>query len=258
MQNKRPHPALSFMNAQKRSVKLRGEYVPVWMAPDIDKLLNDFIETNETEGEKLGQQRCPFGAVLWPSARALWEWLNESQERWEKVARQKDDSAVHAIELGSGVGFFAALLAAQTRWSMVATDYEPAYEDYLHANCKLQGAKPIPFLTLDWCEPTPAHMQNKFDLVIACDVFYDDSHLESVPRIAKDLLKPEGTLLLADPERFRFQTALEKLRAHFESVQIFTTSVENSPEDALKSGVVNPSKPRTSVQIVHCQKPLTP
>jgi predicted nicotinamide N-methyase len=257
MQNKRPHPALHISKAQKRSVSIGGTELPVWMAPDIDALLNDFITSSQTEGEDLGEQRCPFGAVLWPSARALWQWLQEDANRWTLVARSPDDATVNAIELGSGVGFFAALMSARTRWSITASDYEPAYEDYLDANCKLHTARKVPFLTLDWCEPTPRNLRNSFDLVLACDVFYDDSHLDNLPRIASELLKPNGTLLLADPERFRFRSAVEKLHQYFQKVEIHPTRIDNSTDDSEKSGVVNPNIKQTDVQIVHCQNPLT-
>ncbi|MFZ9519583.1 MAG: class I SAM-dependent methyltransferase [Silvanigrellaceae bacterium] len=257
MQSKRPHPALSFAGAQKRMVKLAGLNVPVWMAPDIDKLLESFIEANDADTELNQERRCPFGAVLWPSARALWEWLMAAEDRWQSVAKDKSDATVTALELGSGVGFFSALLASQTQWNLTASDYEPAYEDYLHANCELQGVGKVPFRTLDWCEPTPADLRHKFDLIIACDVFYDDSHLDSVPRIARELLKPEGILLIADPERFRYTTALEKLKGTFDNLQIHTTTIENSPEEASQSGVVNPNIRKTTIQIVRCQNTLT-
>jgi 23S rRNA U2552 (ribose-2'-O)-methylase RlmE/FtsJ len=88
-------------------------------------------------------------------------------------------------------------------------------------------------------------------------VLYDDSHLDSLPRIAIELLKPSGSLLIADPERFRFQTALEKLHKHFGALTIFETSVENSREESLRSGVANLTQRQTRVQLVHCQKPLS-
>lgn len=256
MQEKRPHPALNIANAQKRSVRLQGRDVPVWMAPDIDKLLNDFINVSEREANSLGDQRCPFGAVLWPSARALWEWLHDDENRWSLVARAREDSGIRAIELGSGVGFLAALLARETRWKLTASDYEPAYEDYLRANCELNQAEKPPFLTLDWCEPTPKDLRSSFDLVIACDVFYDDSHLDSVPRIAAELLKEDGALLLADPERFRFRTAVEKIGKRFGQLQMFSQTIENALDEASMSGVVNVNTRQTTVQILHCQNPL--
>jgi|1048.fasta_scaffold66195_2 predicted nicotinamide N-methyase len=257
MQTKRPHPALSFAVAQKRMVKLAGIGVPVWMAPDIDTLLESFIDANDADAELSQERRCPFGAVLWPSARALWEWLMAAEDRWQTVAKDINDKDVKAIELGSGVGFFSALLAKQTQWKLTATDYEPAYEEYLNANCELQGAGKVPFRTLDWCEATPLDLQHQFDLVIACDVFYDDSHLDSVPRIARELLKPDGILLIADPERFRYTTALEKLKNNFGDLQIHTTTIENSPDEASQSGVVNPEIRKTTIQIIRCQNTLT-
>jgi 2-polyprenyl-3-methyl-5-hydroxy-6-metoxy-1,4-benzoquinol methylase len=251
------HPALTFEKAKLRTVRVGRDNFQVWMAPDIDSLLTHFIEVGE-QNDEWNQQRCPFGAVLWPSARALWQWLNEDKSRFEIVAKSPSDNSVRVLELGSGVGFLAALLSAKTKWSVTASDYEPAYATYLAANCELQGAEKIPFETLDWCEAAPVHLRNSFDIVVACDVLYDDSHLDSLPRIATELLKPNGALLLADPERFRFQTAVSKIAQRFAQIQTYQTIVENSEEDATQSGVVNPNNRQSKVQILHCQNPLTP
>ncbi|NBO37265.1 methyltransferase domain-containing protein [bacterium] len=256
METKKSHPALAFARARLRTVRVRDEDLQVWMAPDIDSLLTDFIEANQ-QNQDLASQRCPFGAVLWPSARALWEWLCEEPARFEQVAGRIDDSTFRVIELGCGVGFLSALLAARTQWSITASDYEPAYAEYLSANCKLYGSRMVDFQTLDWCEKAPQNILGRFDLVIACDVLYDDSHLESLPRIARELLKPEGALLLADPQRFRFETALEKIRTHFAKMNDYKIIVKNSDDDSLKSGVINPQTQSTRVEILHCQNPFT-
>lgn len=258
MTPKTPHPALHFSKARKKAVKVLGEDMPLWMAPNMDDLLNDFIEVSHSESGDLSEKnRCPFGAVLWPSARALWEWLCASEKNWDLAARPKDDAQVSSLELGAGVGFLSALLGANTQWSLTASDFEPAYKDYLEANCALLGSPQIPFVTLDWCENAPQDLESRFDLVIGCDVLYDDSHLKNIPRIAAQLLKPHGTLLLADPERFRFQTALSLLQNSFENVRIFSTVIDLSHEDVNSFGIANRNTQRTNVHIVHCQNPLT-
>lgn len=252
---KKSHPALAFEKAKLNRVRVAGCDFEIWMAPNIDALLEDFIAAGEKD-EQLNQQRCPFGAVLWPSARGLWEWLQADPSRFAQIAAEPQREDFRVLELGSGVGFLAALMAANTRWTVMASDYEPAYADFLRANCAQLGAtENVPFATLDWCEPAPPHLQHSFDLIVACDVFYDDSHLDSVPRIAAELIKPGGSLLVADPERFRFHTALEKLKKHFETMTIHETSVENSREESLRSGVANLTQAQTRVQLVHCQNP---
>ena len=109
--------------------------------------------------------------------------LTKTSQGLKSLQNHPSDNSVRVLELGSGVGFLAALLAAKTKWSVTASDYEPAYATYLAANCELHGAEKIPFETLDWCEAAPAHLRNSFDIVVACDVLYDDSHLESLPRM---------------------------------------------------------------------------
>ena len=253
---KKSHPALSFNKAELRNVRVGGESLQIWMAPDIDTLLNDFIKVGHEDAD-WNQKRCPFGAVLWPSARALWEWFNEAPARFKSIANKNDGDQLQVIELGSGIGFLSALLASRTQWLITASDYEPAYRDYLEANAKLMGAIKAPsFTVIDWCEPAPEHLRNKFDLVIACDVLYDDSHLDSLPRIACELLSRDGTLLLADPERFRFETAFEKISKRFEKTNRYEKIIANSDDEAQQSGVINPGLKQTKIQIIHCQKPF--
>jgi predicted nicotinamide N-methyase len=252
---KKSHPALSFAKAHKRCVSVGGDTFEVWMAPDMDALLEDFIHFSQQDAQ-FHDKRCPFGAVLWPSARALWEWLCAQPKRFEELAAPIHLADFRVIELGAGVGFLSALLSKKTKWTLLTTDYEPAYGAYLEANCKLLGAKAPPFQTLDWCETAPEPLAGQFDLVIACDVLYDDTHIENLPRIAAQLLKPHGALILADPERYRFETALQTLGKHFQIVTKHPTRVQNSTDDSFQSGVVNADQKQTRVQIVHCQKPL--
>lgn len=251
---KKTHPALAFEKAILRKVQVGSRFLDVWMAPSIDTLLEDFIAVGR-DAREWHEQRCPFGAVLWPSARALWQWLNEGESRFESIVAKPSDHDCKMIELGCGVGFLSALMAAKTAWKITATDYEPAYEKYVAENTRLHSQNQVQFETLDWCEALPSHLKEQFDLVVACDVFYDDSHLHSLPAIAAKLLKPTGSLLLADPERFRFTTALESLSKHFEQMTINQLLVNNSPDEAEFSGVVNPGQKLTRVHIIHCQIP---
>lgn len=251
---KKAHPALSFDRATLRSVRVGDTFLEVFMAPSMDKLLDEFIAAEKVDVD-FRQQRCPFGAVLWPSARALWLWLNETPSRYPQLGAHPDNPDFKVIELGCGVGFLSALLATKTHWKITASDYEPAYADFVKANAQHQGADHVDFLTLDWCERLPDHLAGQFDLVIACDVFYDDSHINTVPRIASELLKPTGSFLLADPQRFRFQTALEVISDFFGQRGIEQKTMTHEPSESIDLGVVNPKQSETTVQIIHCQNP---
>jgi len=253
---KMPHPALSFDNATIRKVQIGQDSIDVWMAPSIDHLLEEFIAAGQQNPE-WNKQRCPFGAVLWPSARALWQWLNADTSRYFQCAAAPTDSQFKVLELGCGIGFFSALLASRTQWSITATDYEPAYAKYVEANTQLHAKNKVQFETLDWSDPLPEHLTGRFDLVVACDVFYDDSHINSLPEVAAKLLKPSGSMLLADPERFRFTTAIKALSSHFERIANYQSAVTNSPDESGHSGVINPNQKSTLVQILHCQIPRT-
>ena len=146
---------------------------------------DDLLDEEEFERD----ERIPYWAEIWPSARVLADRLV-----------QLPGSGRHCLELGCGVGTvcLAALLAG---FETLGTDY---YADAL-AFTRLNAARndlPEPGTRLvDW-RAYPADLTG-FEVVAAADVLYEKPYAELVAAAMARSLAPGGLGLVADPGRPR-------------------------------------------------------
>ena len=231
-----------------RSIEIDAQRrFPVWMVGDMDGLIDAFIEAQNTHAHL--KERTPFGAVLWPSGKAFARAIET-----ELSEEFKNPTAV-SLELGCGVGFVAAWLAHLGVGKVVATDYEPAFATFVEKNAReFFVENQVHFKILDWTQPLPSSEIKQYRLVVACDVLYEDVHIEFLPKIASAVLHPEGVFYLADPERYRFQSALENLNRCFGKIEDTLLEVASDDFDA-SAGVVNASATLTRVHLLKCTLP---
>jgi len=132
-------------------------------------------------------ERLPYWAELWPSAKTLAERI------------MRDDGAGRAlIELGCGSGLVATC-ASLAGFRVVASDY---YEDatrFARVNARRNGAAAPHPLLLDW-RALPAAL-DRYDVVVASDVLYERAYGELVAHAIAALLRRGGVALVADPGR---------------------------------------------------------
>lgn len=139
------------------------------------------------EAEFGADERLPYWAELWPSARALARFLLDEPSL---------DSP--AIELGCGVAL-PSLALRHRGIEVLATDY---YEDALRFadhNARLNGYTGLETLLLDWRRP-PEDLQ-RFPLVVAADVLYEERNGRALLSLLPGLLEPGGQVVIADPGR---------------------------------------------------------
>lgn len=132
-------------------------------------------------------ERLPYWAELWPSARVLTRHLLDA-------ARVEEP----ALELGSGI----ALPSLALRWRGVeatASDYYPEALQFARANAARNGIDPPRTLLLDWRSPPPG--LQPAPLVIAADVLYERRNAEALRALLPRVVAPGGRMLLADPGR---------------------------------------------------------
>lgn len=196
------------MQGSKRiHIEFMNEKRPIHVVDSFDNFLDEFaVEV----GGQLTDERCPFGVLLWPSARIVARWL-------VKEAPFDREAPLQIMELGCGVGFLSCALALLfPNATILACDYEANLGRFVQANAASWGVSDrVSFQRMDWRQPVPRALKAQADWVLGADVFYDDSHLKHLPSFARDLMKPEARLTLADPKRFRFGTALDILKSHF-------------------------------------------
>jgi len=140
---------------------------------------------NEAEFER--DERLPYWAEVWPSARVL-------------AAEILGRPAIHQslLELGCGAGLVATG-AALAGYRVCASDY---YEDALRfarVNAWRNAGVAIGTAALDWrrlrADP------GRYDVVVGSDVLYERPYGELVARVVSRTLAPGGLALIADPGR---------------------------------------------------------
>ena len=132
-------------------------------------------------------ERLPYWAELWPSAKTL----------AERIMRE-DGAGRTLIELGCGSGLVATC-ASLAGFRVVASDY---YEDatrFARVNARRNGAAAPHPLLLDWRALPAAPDRN--DVVVASDVLYERAYGALVARAIAALLRRGGVALVADPGR---------------------------------------------------------
>jgi len=144
---------------------------------------------DEAEFER--DERLPYWADLWPSARVLARHVAQMEARERTL-----------LELGCGSGLVAAA-AARAGFRVTATDY---YEDSLaftrvNVGAAASAARYAALRTrlVDW-RAFPDDL-GQFDVVVASDVLYEHAYGPLVARAIARSLAPTGMAWLADPGR---------------------------------------------------------
>ncbi len=136
-------------------------------------------------------ERLPYWADLWPSARAL-------ARRMLDADLEVNPAAARAIELGCGLAL-PSLALLRRGANVLATDYEPDGLAFAQANAARNGLGALPVALLDWRKPDPA--LGRFDLVLAADVLYELRHAEALVDLLGRITRPGGRAIIADPRR---------------------------------------------------------
>ncbi|HET6228451.1 MAG TPA: methyltransferase domain-containing protein [Longimicrobiaceae bacterium] len=131
-------------------------------------------------------ERLPYWADLWPSARALARHLLD-----------EPPPAGQVVELGCGVAL-PSLALRSVGASVTATDYYAEALRFARANAERNGLPPLPTAELDWREPPTI---GPYDLVLAADVLYEMRNARSLAALLPRIVAPGGSVLLADPGR---------------------------------------------------------
>jgi ETFB lysine methyltransferase len=157
-----------------------------------------------SEADFVRDDRLPYWADLWPSARVLAAELAQAP-----LANPEGQPLL--LELGCGLGL-ATIAALHAGYTVTATDYyEPALR-FTQANA--WGAlQRVPHTRLvDWRAFPPD--LGRFDRVVAADVLYEHHYAPLIAAALAQTLAPTGSALIADPGRVAAPAFLDSLEAH--------------------------------------------
>jgi len=171
-----------------RELELAGRTIRLFMPANADDLIS--------EADFDRDERLPYWADLWPSARILAEELAVMRLRGQRV-----------LELGCGLGL-VAIGAVLGGADVTATDY---YEDaprFALANVAEATGKRIATRMVNWAD-MPADL-GKFDVVLASDVLYEHRYASLVANAIASTLVRGGEAIVADPGRIALQEFLDE------------------------------------------------
>ena len=133
---------------------------------------------------------------IWPSSVAFSEHLIH-QFSPSKLAGTK----VLEIGCGTGVpGVVAAHLGAFTMFS----DMVPVTLEAVKETCRLNHLSNFDTCTLDWSEKIQS--KERYDVVLGCEVFYDEAILADISYVLEQVLTPGGKGIFCDPNRLGLDT----------------------------------------------------
>lgn len=132
-------------------------------------------------------ERLPYWAELWPSARVLGTRILGT-----------NGAGLRLLELGCGSGLVSAC-AAMAGYDVCASDYYDDALRFARVNAWRNAERSITTRLLDW-RRLPATLP-RFDAVVASDVLYERPYGALVARVLAATLAPDGWAIVADPGR---------------------------------------------------------
>ena len=160
--------------------------------------LYDRLVSQGLDSEEVADERIPYWAELWPSAVGLATHLNMNKSL---------TSGKTVLEIGCGLGL-PSMVAASSGGMVTATDYLQDAVDFANKNAELNGIKNIIFQAFDWRWSSEL---KPFDVLLASDVAYERKQFNHLRQAFKDLVKPDGLILLSEPNRYIAKPFLEAL-----------------------------------------------
>lgn len=173
--------------------------VKLTIVENLDELFDNLIQKGDNHPDVL-DERIPYWAELWASALAMSEYLVENQYLIYP--------SVSVTEIGCGLGL-PSIVAGKLGAEVCLTDYDKDSLDFAKMNWQQNlPEKTARFELLDWRNPDPSVSA---DLLLASDVAYEKRAFEPLLTTFKELLKPNGAILLTEPNREIFRPFVETL-----------------------------------------------
>jgi ETFB lysine methyltransferase len=132
-------------------------------------------------------ERIPYWADVWPSARILAEHIAANDGKGQRL-----------LELGCGIGL-PALVARAARFEVLATDYYAEALEFTEANAERNGLEDVDTRLVDW-RRLPDDL-GQFEVILAADVLYEKPQAALVAAVIAQCLTPNGIALVSDPGR---------------------------------------------------------
>lgn len=163
-----------------------------------------------SEADYVMDERLPYWADLWPSARVLAD-----------VLAGESGAGRTLLEMGCGLGL-DTIAAMHAGFAVTATDYYDEARHMARFNASVNIGREPATRMVNWRQ-WPDDL-GTFDVVIAADVLYEKEYATLVGQCLARALAPGGEAIIADPGRLALPAFLEELPAtglHIASTERF-------------------------------------
>lgn len=174
-----------------RALELAGRTIELLMPASADELIS--------EADFDRDERLPYWADLWPSARVLAEELAVLRLSGQRV-----------LELGCGLGV-VAIGAVLGGAAVTATDYYEEATRFARLNVHAATGVAVEARMVNWVALPPD--LGKFDVVVASDVLYEHRYASLVANAIAATLVRGGEAIVADPGRIALREFLDECDA---------------------------------------------
>ena len=127
-----------------------------------------------------------FG-VIWPSSQILATLMNSYNIKNKRI-----------LEVGCGIALSSLVLNYRGA-DITTTDFNPAVENLLVENTRINNGAEIPFECVNWANNDDT--LGKFDLIIGSDILYEHFHLEDLSRFLNEHTNESCEIIIVDPGR---------------------------------------------------------
>jgi predicted nicotinamide N-methyase len=148
----------------------------------------------------------PLWSKIWEASIVLSEYLAGIPVQQEK----------RFLEIGGGMGL-VGIIASAFGHMVTMTEYNPDALNYARANAETNlpyADSNLEITQLDWNKP---RLEGLFDYIVGSEVIYKEKDFESILKLFKRYLKPEGEIILAEGVR---KTSMEFFRQMGEFFEI--------------------------------------
>ncbi|MDE0482134.1 MAG: methyltransferase domain-containing protein [Candidatus Poribacteria bacterium] len=189
------------------TIQLSDREIQLTIVDDPDRFL-DKLSREDSEGWLF----LPYWIYLWESAIGLARHISE-------LDRPLSDKRV--LEIGCGFGL-AGITACQAGAKVVFTDFEHDALLFARHNVEQNGIDSAIFVQMDW---NALCFQDKFDIILASDVIYEEQNWEPILSSLQNLLSPDGVAFFSEPNRKNADGFFKCLRDNGFTYQKSTCSI---------------------------------
>ena len=165
------------------TIQLSAREIQLTIVDKPDRFL-DKLSREDREGRLF----LPYWIYLWESAIGLARHISE-------LGSTLSDK--HVLEIGCGFGL-AGITACQAGAKVVFTDFEHDALLFAKHNAEQNHVNSAIFIQMDWNAPC---FQNKFDVILASDVIYEEQNWQPILSLLQNLLSPDGVAFFSEPNR---------------------------------------------------------